>query len=88
MRPGCRGLAHPREVFRAAVQYGATSVSVCHNHPSGDPEPSSADCTITRQLREAGRVVGIELVDHVILGRIDRDPSGRGYFSFRLAGII
>jgi len=81
-------LAHPREVFREAIRLSAACVAVAHNHPSGDPEPSSADVGITRQLREAARVMGIELVDHVILGRPESDPSGRGFFSFRLAGLM
>ena len=81
-------LAHPREVFREAIRLSASCVAVAHNHPSGDPEPSSADVGITRQLREAARITGIELVDHVIVGRREADPSGRGFFSFRLAGLM
>ena len=64
------------------------SILIAHNHPSGDPEPSSADVGITRQLREAGRILGIELSDHIILGRPEHDPLSRGYFSFRLAGLM
>lgn len=81
-------LAHPREVFRSAVINGACAVIVMHNHPSGDPEPSSADVGITRQLKEAARVLGIELTEHLIMGDPKADPSGRGYFSFRLAGLL
>jgi DNA repair protein RadC len=81
-------LAHPREVFREAIRLSASCVAIAHNHPSGDPEPSSADVGITRQLREAARVTGIELVDHIIVGRPEADPSGRGFFSFRLAGLM
>ena len=81
-------LAHPREVFKGAILAGAVSIIVAHNHPSGDPEPSSADIQITRQLREAGRILGIEVCDHIILGRPEIDPSGRGYYSFRLAGLM
>jgi len=55
---------------------------------SGDPAPSAADLQITRQLREAAKAVDIELLDHVILGRPNADPSGRGYYSFREAGLI
>lgn len=81
-------LAHPREVFRAAIREGATAVVCAHNHPSGDPAPSAADLQITRQLRQAATAVDIELLDHVILGRPQADPTGRGYYSFRQAGLI
>ena len=81
-------LAHPREVFKGAILAGAVSIIVAHNHPSGDPEPSSADIQFTRQLREAGRILGIEVCDHIILGRLEIDPSGRGYYSFRMAGLM
>lgn len=81
-------LAHPREVYRAAVREAACAVICVHNHPSGDPSPSSADLQVTRQLREAARAVDIDLLDHVIVGRASADPLGRGYFSFREAGIL
>ncbi|MCW5549785.1 MAG: DNA repair protein RadC [Opitutaceae bacterium] len=81
-------LAHPREVFREAMGAAATAVVCAHNHPSGDPAPSAADVQITRQLREAARTVDIQLLDHVILGRPEADPAGRGYYSFREAGVI
>ena len=81
-------LAHPREVFREAIREAATAVVCAHNHPSGDPAPSAADLQITRQLREAAKAVDIELLDHVILGRPSADPTGRGYYSFREAGLI
>lgn len=81
-------LAHPREVFREAIRHGASAIVAAHNHPSGDPAPSKADVEITRQLRGAAEVVGIELLDHVILGQPGADPLGRGYFSFRGAGLL
>lgn len=81
-------LAHPREVYREAIQQGATAVVCVHNHPSGDPAPSAADIQVTRQLREAARTVDIELLDHVIVGTTVADPQGRGYYSFREAGLI
>ncbi len=81
-------LAHPREVFREAVRASAAAIVCVHNHPSGDPAPSSADLQITRQLREAAKAVDIDLLDHVILGRLAADPVGRGYFSFRESGLI
>jgi DNA repair protein RadC len=81
-------LAHPREVFREAIRQGATAVVCVHNHPSGDPAPSAADVQVTRQLREAAKAVDIELLDHVVVGRVAADPSGRGYYSFREAGVL
>ncbi|MEY3773854.1 MAG: hypothetical protein RLZZ129_634 [Verrucomicrobiota bacterium] len=81
-------LAHPREVFREAMGAAATAVVCAHNHPSGDPAPSAADVQITRLLREAARTVDIQLLDHVILGRPEADPAGRGYYSFREAGVL
>lgn len=81
-------LAHPRDVFRQAIRDGACGVIVAHNHPSGDPAPSSADVQLTRRLREASRTVDIELLDHVICGLTERDPNGRGFYSFRESGLL
>jgi DNA repair protein RadC len=81
-------LVHPREVFRTAVQYGATAIACVHNHPSGDPAPSSADLQVTRQLREAARALDIDLTDHVVVGTPTSDPAGLGYYSFRTCGMI
>jgi DNA repair protein RadC len=68
-------LAHPREIFREAVIGSAASVVVFHNHPSGDPAPSANDRQITHRLTEAGEVMGIHVMDHIILG-------DGAYFSF------
>lgn len=81
-------LAHPREVFREAIRESASAILCAHNHPSGDPTPSSADIKMTRQIREASQTVDIALVDHVILGQPSSDPGGLGYYSFREAGLI
>ena len=81
-------LAHPREVFRIAVREGASAIVCAHNHPSGDPSPSAPDVHVTRMLRDAARAVDITLIDHIILGRIAADPIGKGYYSFREAGVI
>lgn len=81
-------LVHPREVFREAIREGALAVVCVHNHPSGDPAPSSPDVNATRQLRDAAQTIGIDLIDHVIVGQKQRDPTGRGYYSFRDAGLI
>ena len=81
-------LVHPREVFRSAIREAATTVICVHNHPSGDPAPSSADVQVTRRLREAATAVDIELADHLILGTKASDPVGRGFYSFREAGLL
>lgn len=60
--------AAPRDVFRAAVREGASAVIVCHNHPSGDPEPSESDVRVTRQLNDAAGILGIRMLDHVVFG--------------------
>ena len=69
-------LVHPREVFRAAIRLSAAALVVVHNHPSGDPEPSAEDLGATRRLVEAGRLLGIPLLDHVVIGET-------GYVSIR-----
>ena len=61
-------LVHPREVFAEAIRYSAASMIVAHNHPSGDPTPSPEDAAVTRRLVEAGEILGIEVLDHVVLG--------------------
>ncbi|NDV61092.1 DNA repair protein RadC [Puniceicoccales bacterium CK1056] len=81
-------LVHPREVFRPVILTGASACVVVHNHPSGDPSPSQADIRATRQLREAAKVVQIDLLDHVIVGDKVDDPIGRGYYSFAEAGLL
>ena len=81
-------LAHPREVYRAAIREAAAAVVCVHNHPSGDPAPSAQDMQVTRQLRDAARAVEITLVDHVIIGRAASDPLKRGYYSFREGGFL
>ncbi len=75
-------LVHPREVFRLSIVYGAASIIVAHNHPSGNPTPSSDDKAITRQLVEAGALLDIPVHDHIIAG------NGGCYFSFAEAGIL
>jgi DNA repair protein RadC len=61
-------IVHPREVFKEAISASAASVILVHNHPSGDPQPSDDDIKITQRLVEAGKIIGIEVLDHVILG--------------------
>lgn len=62
-------IAHPREVFRECVRVSASSVIVAHNHPTGDPTPSGEDISLTRQLIEAGRLLRIPVLDHIVIGR-------------------
>ena len=69
-------LVHPREVFRFAILKGVDCIIICHNHPSGEVEPSSQDIKITEKLREAGNIIGIEVIDHLII-----EGNGK-YFSF------
>jgi DNA repair protein RadC len=61
-------LVHPREVFKFAIKHSAAAIILCHNHPSGSPDPSNEDIDITRRLVEAGKVIGIEVLDHVVIG--------------------
>ena len=62
-------LVHPREVFRAAIKDAAASIILVHNHPSGDPTPSPQDHAVTRRLETAGQTLGIEVLDHIVLGK-------------------
>jgi DNA repair protein RadC len=61
-------IVHPREVFRAAIKRGSASIICLHNHPSGDPTPSPEDISMTARLVEAGEIIGIDVLDHVIIG--------------------
>lgn len=74
-------LVHPRELFKEAIAASAAAVLVAHNHPSGDPSPSEHDVQLTRRLEEAGRLLGIEVVDHLIV-------AAEGVVSLRAAGLI
>jgi DNA repair protein RadC len=74
-------IVHPREVFRPAVLASAASIIVAHNHPSGDPEPSEEDLSITRRLAQVGELLGIGLLDHVVI-------ATRGVVSLRERGIV
>ena len=77
----CSSTTHPREVFIDAVRRSAGSVIFVHNHPSGDPTPSDMDITTTRRLMEAGEILGIPVLDHIIIG------DGK-YISMRAAGMM
>ncbi|NBJ68666.1 MULTISPECIES: DNA repair protein RadC [Clostridia] len=74
-------IVHPREVYREAIKRSAASVIVAHNHPSGDPAPSQEDIYVTRRLVESGKMIGIELIDHLIIGN-------RNYVSLKEKGYL
>ncbi|MET3682547.1 DNA repair protein RadC [Alkalibacillus flavidus] len=61
-------IVHPREVFKEAIKRSAASIICAHNHPSGDPSPSNEDIQVTRRLYESGKVIGIDLLDHLVIG--------------------
>ncbi len=78
-------LAHPREIFRTAITKGASAIVCVHNHPSSDVTPSAEDIRVTRQLIEAGRIIDIKVIDHVIVGRpVDGSPR---FLSMREQGL-
>ena len=76
-------LVHPREVFFPAIVDHAAAIVLSHNHPSSDPTPSAEDIRITRQLVEAGKILDIEVLDHVIIGRGERP-----FLSLRESGLV
>jgi len=61
-------IVHPREVFQRAIKRSSSAIILAHNHPSGDPSPSNEDIKITKRLKEAGNIIGIEVLDHIIIG--------------------
>ena len=75
-------LVHAREVFRFAILKAISSLIIAHNHPSGDPKPSEEDIRITRRLTDAGRIIGIEVLDHIIIG------NDSGFCSFKGKGLM
>jgi len=81
-------LIHPREVFRPAIRHGASAIILAHNHPSGDPSPSSADLRVTKLMIEASKTVDIAMHDHVIIGEPESCPETNGFYSFSDAGLI
>jgi len=74
-------LVHPREVFRKAIVENSIAIIICHNHPSGSLEPSGDDIEITNKIKNAGKIIGIEVLDHIII-------SKRGFYSFLEEGKI
>ncbi|MBM7836128.1 DNA repair protein RadC [Clostridium sardiniense] len=74
-------LVHPREIFNEAIRSSAASIIICHNHPSGDPTPSSEDIKVTTRINQSGEIIGIKLIDHIIIGR-------NNYVSLKEKGIL
>lgn len=74
-------LVHPREVFRSAIFRGVACLIFCHNHPSGEAEPSDNDITVTKTLKEGGKILGIKILDHIIISDDD-------LYSFAKEGIL
>jgi DNA repair protein RadC len=74
-------LAHPREIFSPAIGKAAAGVILVHNHPSGDPSPSDEDLRLTKRIAQAGHIMGIELLDHLIVAE-------KGSYSFKTAGLL
>lgn len=74
-------LIHPREVFELAVKVSAAQIIISHNHPSGDPSPSEEDREVTKRLAEAGKILGIEIVDHIVV-------SNNSFVSFKCEGLL
>ncbi len=80
-------LIHPREVYAPAIEARSASIILAHSHPSGDPTPSQSDINTTRKLASSGKLLGIPLLDHIILGKTDSDHP-RGYSSLRELGYL
>ena len=74
-------IVHPREIYSEAIKSGGASIIICHNHPSGDPTPSGEDINITLRIKECGNIIGINLLDHIIVG-------DKKYISLKEKGII
>jgi len=80
-------LVHAREVFKGAIQLGGAALVLVHNHPSGDPSPSAEDIKLTRQLVQAGQVIGIKVLDHIIVGR-KQSGKAKDFLSLRESGLV
>ncbi|MCL5772704.1 MAG: JAB domain-containing protein [Actinobacteria bacterium] len=86
MRSLTSSIVHPREVLKPAILASAASIIIIHNHPSGDPEPSSDDIEVTNRISRACSIMGINLLDHIILSF--EAEEFKGYYSFRQKDII
>lgn len=77
-----RTIIHPRDIFRMAIAKNAARIILAHNHPSGDPRPSVSDIDCTDELKQAGKILQIQVVDHVIIG------NGKSFYSFSEKGMM
>jgi DNA repair protein RadC len=75
-----QSIVHPRELFKTALLSSAAAIILVHNHPTGDPTPSREDIEITRRLKEAGEILGVKLLDHIVIGS--------SYISFVERGLL
>jgi len=82
-----RSQVHAREVFRPAIEYSSSRVILVHQHPSGDPTPSAEDIATTRNLCKVGKIIGIEVIDHVIIGKQTISRS-KDFISFREEALL
>ena len=80
-----KAIIHPREVFKRAIVNNSARIMICHNHPSGNCDPSDNDEAITRRLKEAGELLGIDLIDHLIIGHEDGEMT---YCSLKEQGLL
>lgn len=80
-------LVHPRELFKKALQFSCASMILAHNHPSGDPTPSSEDVKVTKQLINAGEMMGIKVLDHIVIGH-RKHHNATDFLSLREAGLV
>ncbi len=80
-------LVHPRELFKKAVEHSCAAIILAHNHPSGDPTPSSEDIKVTKQLIGAGEVMGIKVLDHIVIGH-RKYHNSTDFLSLREAGLV
>ncbi|MEM7602893.1 MAG: DNA repair protein RadC [Verrucomicrobiota bacterium] len=85
---GNESFANPSEILRIAISHAAHTLILVHNHPSGDPSPSRADHEVTKRMKQACEVVGIDFTDHVIIGSESSISQRSAYFSFRESGLI
>lgn len=78
---------HPREVFKEAIRHNCSAIIIAHNHPSGDPEPSNEDIRVTKRIIESGKIIDIQVLDHVVIGKSTKERT-RDFVSIREMGVV